>query len=204
MTDGRPPASPGKTSVREQRHITVQIHPGDGGCGCQHLLHARPSFGALIPHHHYISFFDFTRHDGLTRFDFRIEHPSRSLVAQHLIAYGRLLDHAPPGCKVSVQDGETSLGVIGVVHGSNNLVVGVPAVLDVFPHCFAGHGEASFFDSAFAGEFFHHGPDSADTVQIFHMMRSPRAERAQVRGVSADFIDQVQVHRNPGLLCDRR
>ena len=193
VADGCTPGSARKPTIGNQRNVCIEAHARDGGRGGQHLLHARATLGAFVSDHQNVAFLNFTVHNSLADRLFGIEYPGGSFVPAHFIQYGRLLDHASLGREIAEKSGQTALGVIGVVHGADDISVHNLNGFDIFSHRFSGDRHAIFVNHTGAGEFLDHGLNAAGSVQFFDVVKAARTHGTEMRGDFADLVNEVEI-----------
>ena len=120
----------------------------------------------------------------------------------HLRCHGTALDHAAVRCDVAPQDLQTAGLGVGVVDGTDGLFVQDVGTLDVLAQGLAGDGGHIQIQQALLGQLGLHGGDAACGVQIRHVGGTGRGQMAQVGGLGADLIEQLQVDGHTGLVSD--
>ena len=120
----------------------------------------------------------------------------------HLRGHGAALDHTAVRGNVAPQDLQTAVLRVGVVDGTDGLVVQDVCALDVLAQRLAGNGGHIQIQQALLGQLCLHGGDAACGVQVRHVGGAGRCQMAQVRGLGADLIEQLQVDGHTGLISD--
>ena len=96
---------------------------------------------------------------------------------------------------------EAGLGV-GVLDGTDGLFVQDMGTLDVLAQGLAGDGGHIQIQQALLCQLCLHRRDAARCVQIRHMGGACRCQMAQVGGLGADLVEQLQVDGHTGLVGD--
>ena len=140
--------------------------------------------------------------DGLDGGVLAVKDPGDAGVDPHLRGHGAALHHAAVFRDVAEEEGQAAGGGVGVREGTDDLRVPVLGVGDVLPQGLAGDGGDVGVQISGVGEFPHHGADAAGGVQLLHEVLPGGGQVAEVGGLLADLVEELQVQGDPGLVGD--
>ena len=100
----------------------------------------------------------------------------------HLGGHGAALDDAAIGGDVAPQDLQAAGLRIGILDGTDGLVVQDVSTLDVLAQGLAGHGRHIQIQQALLGQLCLHGGDAAGGVEVGHVGGACGSQMAEVRG----------------------
>ena len=202
VANGSAAGSAGEAAIGDEGHGLVQLHAGQSGGGVEHLTHTGAALGAFVADDHHVARDDLARIDGGDGRFLAVEDAGRAGVLLHLGGHGAALDDAAIGGDVAPQDLQTAGLRIGSIDGTDGLVVQDVSALDVLAEGLAGDGGDIQVQQALLGQLGLHGGDAACGVQIRHVGGTGRGQMAQVGGLGADLIEQLQVDGHTGLISD--
>ena len=202
MANGSAAGSAGEAAIGDEGHGLVQLHAGQSGGGVEHLTHTGAALGAFVADDHHIAGYDLACVDGRNGGLLAVEDAGRAGVLLHLRGNGAALDYAAVRCDVAPQDLQTAGGGVGVLDGADGLIVQDAGTLDVLAQRFAGDGGNIQIQQALLGQLGLHGGDAACGVEVGHVSRTGGSQMAEVRGLGADLVEELQVDGDPGLVGD--
>ena len=202
VTDSGATGCAGEAAVRDEGHCLIQLHACQRRGGVEHLPHARAALGAFVADDHHIARDDLARVDGGDGFLLAVEHPRRAGMLLHLRGDSAALDNAAVRGNVAPQDLQTAGLRVGVLDGTDGLFVQDMGTLDILAKGLAGDGGHVQVQQALLGQLRLYCRDAARCVQIRHVGGACRCQMAQVGGLGADLVEQLQVDGHTGLVGD--
>ena len=134
-----------------------------------------------------------------------LEDDGASLKAQHRRADASLLDDRAFGGEVATQDGESSVGGVGVGDAMDDGFVFDLGAADIAGQGVPRHRGALGVEQALdAADLFDDGTDAAGTVDVFDMVVRRGGDLADVGALLRDGIDALEVVVDARLLRDRQ
>ena len=204
MADGGSPGGPGEAAVGDEGHLLVQPHAGDGRGGIEHLPHAGPALGALIADDHHVAGDDFPGVDGGDGLVLGVEHPGRAGMDHHLRGHGGLLHNAALGGQGALEHGDAAIGGVGVLDGTDDVMVQIFHALQIFRHRPAGGGDTGGIQQSLLGQLLHNGVYAARPVQVLHKGVAGGGQVTQVGGAAGDVVGERQAQLDAALVGDGR
>ena len=116
--------------------------------------------------------------------------------------HGAALDDAAIGGDVAPQNLQTTGLRIGIIDGTDGLVVQDVSALDVLAEGLAGDGGDIEVQQTLLGQLCLHGRDAAGGVEVGHVGGACGGQMAEVRGLGAYLIEKLQIDRHTGLVGD--
>ena len=204
MADARAARCAAETAVRDERHAVAEPHAHDSRGRVQHLAHTGAALRTLIADDNDVARYDLARVDGRLRVLLALKHACRAFMHKHLRQNGRTLYNAALRRKITAQHGDAAGLTVRILDGTDNVVVQVHAILDVLADGLAGHGYAVRVQQTLFAQLVHHSVHAARFVKLFNVRSARRCQMAQVRGLFADPVCDVEVDLDAALVRDGR
>ena len=140
--------------------------------------------------------------DGVDGLFLAVKDAGRAGVALHFRRHGAALDHAAVGGQVAPQNLQTAGLAVGVVDGTDGLLVQDMGALDVLTQRLAGDGGHIQIQQALLGQLGLHRRNAAGLVQVGHVGGTGRGQMAEVGGLGTDLVEDLQIQRHARLMGD--
>ena len=135
---------------------------------------------------------------------FAVEDTGRAFVHQHFICHGAALDHAAVGSQIALQYGDAAGLGVGLFYRTNHGRITVDGSGDILAQRLAGNSQHGGIQQLQLGKFLQHGVHAAGFVQVFHISGAGGGQMAQVGGLGADGIGDIQIQLDAALIGDGR
>ena len=94
-------------------------------------------------------------------------------------------------CNVPEKDCQSAGFGIGVFNGAENLRVQIVRVRNVFSHSFSGNSGKAGVQQTGVCQLLHHCGNTTCLMQLFDEMFASRGQMAKIRGLFADFVEEL-------------
>ena len=122
----------------------------------------------------------------------------------HLGNHRGALHHRAVRCQISLQNGQSPGGAVGVVRGTNYLGIAVYRPRNVFSYGLSRHRHAFPADQPHIHQLLHHGVHAAGLVQILHIGGTRRGQMAEIGRFFTDGIGKADIEVKADLMSDGR
>ena len=201
MYDGGARVAP-EAPVRDEGHLFVKPHTGNGGGGGEHLPHTGAACRAFVADDYHVSRDDFAAEDGSDGLLLRVKHPSRSLMHQHILRHGATLDDGTLGSEGAEQNRKAPRLGVGIFNGADDVVVNHLDPFEVFTEGLARGGNDGGVQQSLIMKLCNDGPHAAGGIEVLQVVLPRRSQLTEVRRGLAHFVYHIEVKGDARLMGD--
>ena len=123
-------------------------------------------------------------------------------MGQHLGIHTGGFDHRTSFCKITEKDRKASRLAVRLLKGPDDRSVGSRRIGKSLCQSLAGNrGGITLQSSGNLADLFQNRHDTANIVQIYHVIGAGRRDFADIGGTAADFVDKFEIQLDTGFCC---